>query len=257
MSFNAKDEIMVKTLFGCKLSDIARNVIISPVWSLDSFAGKGSVIKSQFKGWYKGITVTYKGKDVTIINSCIGSPLTGDCVIGLGHTICENILFSGSAGGLSERYDFGDIVVCNSAVIGEGFSRYHTEDFTIDPFGREVAGSDELAETLYKMAKGHVKGLGVSIYNGKIFSTDSILGENKRSFDYMIEKGCHGVEMEMSAVFTASKCIGRNAAGLVTISDMPLKHRSLFDGTKDEDIMRYRESAKVLPEILLDAAIII
>lgn len=252
---NIKEEIMVKTHFGCEISDIARNVIISPVWSLESFIEKAQTVKKVFKGWYKGVTITYKGMDITIINSGIGAPLTGDCVIALGYTPCENIFFSGSAGGTNDKYDFGDILISSSAIIGEGFSRFHRDGIRKDCFGEEVNGCDELAEILFNKALIYTEELGVSVYKGRIFSTDSILGENKESFDYMLEKGCDAVEMELSAVFTASKAIGRNAVGLITISDLPLKYKSLFEGTGDNDELNYKNSKKMLPRILLQAAL--
>lgn len=250
---NIKEEIMVKTHFGCEISDIVRDVIISPVWSLDSFIEKAQTVKKIFKGWYKGVTLTYKGKDITIINSGIGAPLTGDCVIALGYTPCENILFSGSAGGINDKYDFGDILISSNAIIGEGFSRFHLDSIRKDCFGEEINGCEVLAKILINKAEQFAKKLGVDVYQGRIFSTDSILGENKESFEFMMEKGCDAVEMELSAVFTASKAIGRNAAGLITVSDLPLKYKSLFDGTKEEDTLCYKNSAMILPEILLEA----
>lgn len=252
---NIKEEIMVKTLFGCEISDIAKNVIISPVWSLESFIEKAQTVKKEFKGWYKGVTITYKGKYITIINSGIGAPLTGDCVIALGYTPCENIFFSGSAGGINNKYNFGDILISSSAIIGKGFSRFHRDGIKKDCFGEEVNGCDELAEILFNKASIYAKELGVSVYKGRIFSTDSILGENKESFGFMLEKSCDAVEMELSAVFAASKAIGRNAVGLITISDLPLKYKSLFEGTGDNDELNYKNSAKMLPKILLQAAL--
>ncbi len=251
---NVTKEIMVKTLFGCEVSDISKNVIISPVWSLNSFIEKADSIKKQFKGWYRGITITYKGNEISVLNSCIGAPLTGDCVIALGSTFCESILFSGSAGGISDKCSFGDLLVSSNAVIGEGFSRYHRGSLAKDCFGEEVFGSEEITEILLKSSLKLAGQIGLNTYRGKIYSTDSILGENRESFDFMKRKGCDAVEMELSAVFTASKKIGRKAAGLITISDLPLKSKSLFDRVKEEDILKYNNSVKAIPIILLEAA---
>lgn len=252
---NIDKQTMIKTLFGCEIEDIKEDVIISPIWSLSRFTEKAEKVIKHFKGWYRGVSLTYGGKGITVINSCIGAPLTGDCVIALGYTYCKNILFSGSAGGINNLYNFGDIVVSDCAVIGEGFSRFHKKDFREDCFGEEVYGSKALADVLFKKSNDYGEDMGVNVYKGKIFSTDSILGENKKSFGFMMEKGCDGVEMELSAVFTASKAIGRNAAGLITISDLPLKYKSLFEGVKENDIKAYEDSAKMLPEILMEAVL--
>ena len=252
---SVKKEVMIEKLFGCEIDDITKNVIISPIWSLQSFIEKSEIVKKTFKGWYKGATITYKGEDITIINSGIGAPLTGDCVIALGYSQCENILFSGSAGAINDTYNFGDLLVCSSAVVGEGFSRFHTGGISKDYFGKVVNGSDKLAEILLAKSVRIADDLKVSVYQGRVFSTDSILGETKESFDFMIEKDCDAVEMEVSAVFTACKAIGRNAAALITISDLPLKYKSLFEGVEEEDTLSFNNSVKALPQVLLDAAL--
>ena len=247
-------EIMIEKHFGCFINDISKNVIISPVWPLSGFMERAESIIKEFKGWYKGVTLIYKEKPITVISSGIGAPMTGDCVIALGYSGCENIFFSGSAGAINNKLNFGDILICSNAVIGEGFSRYHMEDLQKDCFGQTALGCEELAKELFQQSVPIAHSLGVAVHRGKIFSTDSILGENKKSFNFMIEKGCDGVEMEVSAVFTAAEAIGRNAAALITISDLPLKHRSLFHGTEEMDEKCYENTAKMLPEILLEAA---
>jgi len=97
-------------------------------------------------------------------------------------------------------------------------------------------------------------GYGVNCREGRIFSIDSILGERKDTFDYIREKGCDAVEMEVSAVFTACRRGGKKAAALILISDQPLKYRNLFEGITEIDIKRYNEIKNDLPGILLEAA---
>ena len=94
---------------------------------------------------------------------------------------------------------------------------------------------------------------GVSCYEGRIFSIDSILGERKETFDFMKEKGCDAVEMEVSAVFTACRAAGKRAAALILISDLPLKDMNLFEGITEIDIKRYNAVKTDLPEILMEA----
>lgn len=252
---NIKKEVMIEKHFGCSIGDISKSVIISPVWPLSGFTERAESIVREFKGWYKGVTMLYKGNPVTVISSGIGAPMTGDCVIALGYSECENIFFSGSAGAISKKLNFGDILVCSDAVIGEGFSRYHSNDIYTDCFGNIVSGSTDLANVIFQKAMITAHSLGVSVHRGRIFSIDSILGENKRSFDFMISKDCDAVEMEVSAVFTASKSIGRNTAALLVISDLPLRERSLFEGIQEFDEIKYKTSSYKLAEILLDAAI--
>jgi purine-nucleoside phosphorylase len=94
----------------------------------------------------------------------------------------------------------------------------------------------------------------INCHEGRIFSIDSILGERKDTFDYMKEKGCDAVEMEVSAVFTACRQGGKKAAAMIIISDLPLKYMNLFEGLTEIDIKRYNAIKLDLPGILLEAA---
>ncbi|MDD4504094.1 MAG: hypothetical protein PHS15_04620 [Clostridiaceae bacterium] len=248
-------ETMVKTYFGCKIEDIASVVILTPIWSLESFKNKADDVLAEFAGWYKGATMTFKNSRVTVINSGIGAPMSGDCALALRHTDCENVIFSGSAGAINQRYNIGDMLVASEAVIGEGFSRYHSEDIEKDCFGELVSGAKEVAQKLMDTIRKSESKYGINCHEGRIFSIDSILGERKDTFEYMQGKGCDAVEMEVSAVLTACRRSGKKAAALILISDLPMKYRNLFEGITEIDIKRYNEVKYNLPDILLEAAV--
>lgn len=247
-------ETMVKTHFGCEIEDIARTIILTPIWNLEGFKNKADAVLTEFIGWYKGATLTFDGKSITVISSGIGAPMSGDCALALGYTDCENIIFSGSAGAINQDYNIGDMLAVSEAVIGEGFSRYHGEDIKRDCFGDLVSGDKLVAQRLMETIRKKESGYGVNCHEGRIFSIDSILGERKDTFDYMQQKGCDAVEMEVSAVFTACRRSGKKVAAMILISDLPLKYRNLFEGITETDIKRYNEIKLNLPGILLEAA---
>jgi purine-nucleoside phosphorylase len=249
-----KKETMVDTYFGCKIEDIANTVILTPVWSLESFKNKADKVYTEFAGWYKGITLGFKNKRITVINSRIGAPMSGDCALAVSYTGCETVIFSGSAGAVSQYFSIGDMIVAREAVIGEGFSRYHSGDMRKDCFGELVQGDRHTAQKLLDTAMKFRNKYGVGCREGRIFSIDSILGERKDTFEYIKEKGCDAVEMEVSAVFTACRNTGKKAAALILISDLPLKQKNLFEGITEIDIKKYNEIKSDLPGILLEAA---
>jgi purine-nucleoside phosphorylase len=225
-------DTMVKIHFGCKIEDMAETVILTPIWSLESFIIEADDVLTEFAGWYKGATLRFNNRRVTVINSGIGAPMSGDCALALSYTDCENIIFSGSAGAVNQCYNIGDILVASEAVIGEGFSRYHGKDIEKDCFGELVTGDKETARKLMGAVRKSESKYGINCYKGRVFSIDSILGERKDTFNYMKEKGCDAVEMEVSAVFTACTQAGLKAAALILISDLPLKYRNLFEGIR-------------------------
>lgn len=248
-------EIIVRTHFGCEIEDIAKTVILTPIWNLEGFKAASDKTIKEFEGWYDGITVIYKGVEITVISSRVGAPMSGDCALALSYTDCESVLFSGSAGAINPSYNIGDLLAVKEAVIGEGFSRYHREDITKDCFGELVEGDAAVCGTLMEVIKGYSVQFGAACRTGRIFSIDSILGENKETFEYMRQKGCDAVEMEVSAIFTACKKAGKKAAALIIISDLPLKYRNLFEGITEEDVEKYNGIKTRLPEIIMEAAV--
>jgi purine-nucleoside phosphorylase len=249
-------ETMVRTHFGCEIEDIAKNVILTPIWSLESFKAAADDLIKEFVGWYKGITVVYKGQRITVISSGIGAPMSGDCALALQYTDCENIIFSGSAGAVNEQYNIGDLLAVKQAVIGEGFSRYHRDDMTKDCFGELAEGDSALSGNIMEVIKQYALRFGTAYHEGRISSIDSILGETKETFDYIQQKGCDAVEMEVSAVLTACRRAGKKAAALIIISDLPLKYRSLFEGITEADVVRYNNIKRELSVIILEAALL-
>ncbi|HYE84334.1 MAG TPA: hypothetical protein VEG39_19485 [Clostridia bacterium] len=247
-------ETMVKIHLGCRIEDIASTVILTPIWSLEGFRDKADAVVTEFAGWYEGATLAVNNKNITVISSGIGAPMSGDCALALSYTDCENVIFSGSAGAINLDYNIGDMLAVNEAVIGEGFSRYHRDDIRKDCFGELVSGDKKVAQMLMKTISGYGSKYGVNCHRGRIFSIDSILGERKDTFDYMREKGCDAVEMEVSAIFTACRRAGKKAAAVILISDLPLKYRNLFEGITETDVKRYNEIKNDLPGILLEAA---
>jgi len=249
-----KRETMVKTYFGCNIEDIASIVILTPVWSLESFISKADEVSAEFAGWYKGVTLKFNSRSITVISSGIGAPRSGDCALALSYTDCDTVIFSGSAGAVSQCCSIGDMLIVSEAVIGEGYSRYHSGDIKRDRFGELVQGDKETAQKRLNAVLKYQSRYGIDCREGRVFSIDSLLGERKDTFDYMQEKGCDGVEMEVSAVFTACRCAGKKAAALIIISDLPLKYKNLFEGIMEIDMKRYNEIEHDLPEILLEAA---
>lgn len=247
-------ETMVRIHFGCRIEDIADTVILTPIWSLKSFADRADAVMAEFTGWYRGVTLRFNNKRLTVISSGIGASMSGDCALALSYTNCANVIFSGSAGAINDNYNIGDMLAVSEAVIGESFSRYHRENIENDCFGELVYGDREMADRIRAtVTKNKVK-YGINCHDGRIFSIDSILGERKDTFEFIKAKGCDAVEMEVSAVFTACRCSEMKAAALILISDMPLKYKNLFEGISKTDISRYNEIKNDVSGILLKVA---
>lgn len=252
---NVKANIFLKEMFGMDHDLFAETVIATPIWNLNDFRNEADKVLAEFKGWYKGITIEYQGKPITIVNSGIGAPLSGDCILAMAHSsIVKNIIFSGSAGAVNPEYKIGDIIFADQSVMGEGYSRY-IRNFEIDCFGKVSHGSNEYSRKLASKASCMIKELGTCLYFGKIFTTDSILGESREFIDYVEKKECDAIEMEVSAVFTAAIKANKKACAVLLISDLPLNYRNLFEGLTPMENKKFEALRIKIAKLLLEIGI--
>ncbi|MGB2879966.1 MAG: hypothetical protein WBD24_07275 [Candidatus Omnitrophota bacterium] len=218
------NEKFFKYCFGCPESHISGTVIVTPFFYLDSF-DKFSDIASTFKGKvYSGGTLYRDGKYVTVVRCGIGDRLMGDAVLLMKETPASKIIFIGTCGGLKDR-EIGDLVLCESAFSGEGFSQYHIQNSGMDTVfdtGQMSYADDEYVGKM----KEFVLGRGdeeINLNSGSIFTIGSLLAENRENLMQIEGKGFIGIDLELSAVYSAARAIGRKAAGLLFVSDLPLK----------------------------------
>ena len=255
MYHKVKADIFLKEMFGMEYDLFAETVIVMPIWNLEDFRKEADKVLTEFKGWYKGMTLEFKGKPITVLNSGIGAPLTGDCVLAMAHSKnVKNVIFTGSAGAVNRKYKIGDFLFSSESVIGEGYSRY-VRGLEKDCFGELSYGDVEYTKELSEKAKDLIEELGTKLHFGRNFSTDSILGENTAFFNYLEKKGCDSVEMEASAVFTAAQEAKKRVCAILLISDLPMEYRNLFEGISPEEQLKFDLLRKKIARLLLEIGI--
>ncbi|MCL2248244.1 MAG: purine-nucleoside phosphorylase [Oscillospiraceae bacterium] len=163
-----------------------------------------------------GYTGTYKGKPVTAMGSGMGIPSIGIYSFELYTTYeVENIIRVGSSGGYSETLDLHDIVLAEDAFSESSYARYQS-GFE----GDVIAASEILTNKLKESASK----LGTKIVTGRIHSSDVFYRAIKEQPEYWKkirdEKNCLSVEMESFGLFHNANQLGKNAACILTISDV-------------------------------------
>jgi len=163
-----------------------------------------------------GFTGTYKGKPVSAMGSGMGIPSIGIYSFELFTTYdVDNIIRVGSAGGYSEDLDLHDIVLAEEAYSESTYARYQS-GFE----GDVIAASATLTAKLKESASN----IGAKITSGRIHSSDIFYRTIKSEPDYWKrvrdEKNCLSVEMESFGLFHNANITGKNAACLLTISDV-------------------------------------
>jgi purine-nucleoside phosphorylase len=233
---------LFKFCFGCDPSFFTETAVITPVFPLRRFKEYGEAVKD-FKGRvYSGAVLKRGNGNVTVIHCGVGDRLTGDAVLLLENTPVRNLIFAGSCGGLKDCR-IGDIVLCEKAFNGEGFSRYWAKDFEMEKVldsGSLIPADEEFTE----------RARAFSSKAGDIFTIGSLVAEEKGDVGKIEKKGFIGIDLELSAVYKAARVIGRKAAGLLFVSDLPLKKPLGEDFTAEEKEAYRKGLEKVIGSVM-------
>ncbi len=243
---------VTQMILQCDLDIIHTDVILMPWWQPEVFSL-----------WVDRITpitrnilyeMEFEGQAISVVRSGIGAPRAGDTVLALGCTACERILFAGSVGGLRPNINIGDLMMPEFSYSGDGFSRYLEQDFPVkDCFLEKLTPNKALSLAVSCSVSSLANEAGVAVHTGPVFSTDSILSQFCKLDYFVNDLGCIGIEMETAAVFKAASIVGIQAAALFSVSDVPVRNKTLYSGRSQEE-QNYRKEtrSKVLAKALLN-----
>ena len=228
---------LFKFAFGCLPDVIPERVVLTPVIPPKRFAA-GCEARTSFKGkLYSGYILDKNGIKFAVITSGIGDRLLADAVLLLGITCVQEILFAGVCGGFGDC-TVGDMIVGESALNGEGFTRYYGEDFLLSDMLEE--NKDILPDNIYtRKLLDFVSGEDVK--SGRIFTIGSLLAETDENLEKIQTAGFLGIDMELSAVYQAAKVIEKKITSILVVSDLP-KDKPFWEYLPEEDRGVYRKS---------------
>jgi purine-nucleoside phosphorylase len=236
----------------CTPDVIHEKVVITPIWDQAFFSEIAGEIETIFENYL--YCITYHDQKISLVRPGMGAPLVGDVVLALGCTPCRRIVFTGSFGGLTDKFAVGDLMVVTESISGDGYSNYlMTGELASSNFLKPTCPDLELTGLLEQNALRLSAENGVTLHKGRVFSSDSILAEY-RHLDTITKKcGCTGIEMETSAVFNAASLVGIQSAALLMVSDVTPTRKTLFSGRTEEDReRRHYVRNSVLSKIILD-----
>lgn len=227
-------EKAARIFFGCTPEDI--NPVCILTWLYTPYREHVEEV-AEFAGWRKGFSCIYKNQPLSVISPGMGACAAGDAIIFLRYVGCTTIVYSGAAGGFG-NCSLGDIFVPTRAVIGEGFSQYYTAMKEAYPNGELL----EAVKKTYPERRIHFK---------PIFTIGSIAAQ-KRDFLFQLEKeGIGSIDMETSAIFTASSHCDISCVALHYISDLPLR-RSLLDSFTLDEFKNIRNGYEIAIDMALE-----
>lgn len=159
----------------------------------------------------QGYTGTYKGKRVSVMASGMGMPSIAIYSKELYDVFgVQNIIRVGSAGAMSNSLKVRDIVVAVGASTNSAFASQFGICGSFAPLAsyKLIKATDKAAESL-----------GIDLHFGNVFSSDAFYNDDPDVTAKWSKLGILAVEMECAALYTVAAREGKNALGILTISD--------------------------------------
>ena len=158
------------------------------------------------------ITGEYKGVQVTIATHGMGCPSAAIVFEELGMLGAKKIVRLGTAGGMREDLEIGDIVVATGAAYtcgGCGLGQYYTGYCA--PTAPDPILTYKIIEELSKKR--------IRFHTGPVFSSDAFYAEDPEFARKWCEKGVIAVEMEAAILFALGWMRKWKTAAVLVISD--------------------------------------
>lgn len=185
-------------------------------------------------------TGNYKGKEVTVGASGMGAPSIGIYSFELFTEYeVENIIRIGTSGAYSSELNLMDLLNVENAASESTFAKYAWEiEGDLIPHQGKIF--DVINETAAEM--------GLETKAANIHTSDIFYRKNPGIPEVAQKYNCPAVEMEAFSLFANAKHLGKNAATILTISDII--------PTREEISADQRETAlKPMIELSLETAI--
>jgi len=119
----------------------------------------------------------------------------------------------GSCGAMRKDIKVGDFIVATGCVRGDGVTPYYVDDKF------ETLPDAQLTQKLTAIAKNSAAAAGMTVHEGKVWSTDAILRETKDVVNKVIDRGAIGVDMVSSTFLTIAQVYKIPAVSILAVSD--------------------------------------
>jgi uridine phosphorylase len=189
-------------------------IVPGPKERLDSLVKKmANPVKNFSFMEYHMFTGTINGTRVTAIN---GGRFAADTSITTEILCCAQakvLIRIGSCGAMRKDIKIGDFIVTTGCVRGEGVTPYYVDDKFV------TVPDAALTQQLSAIAKNTASGAGLTVHEGKVWSTDAILRETKEIVNKAIDQGAIGVDMVSAPFLTIAQVYKIPAVSVLAVSD--------------------------------------
>jgi purine-nucleoside phosphorylase len=151
-----------------------------------------------------------RGKDdFAVVGPAVGAPASAVALEFLAELGCREVVCFGVCGAVQGRYRIGATVVPERAISEEGTS------------GLYFPGRDEFATDpgLSARVRAAAERAGLSPKPAIAWTTDGLFTETPEKVEHYRQRGCHVVDMELSAMAAVAERRGVKLAALWVVSD--------------------------------------
>ena len=187
---------------------------------------KDAVCVNKIRAMY-AYTGEYNGKRITVMGSGMGIPSMGIYSYELyKYYDVENIIRIGSCGGYNHTLKLKDIILVDNSYSQSTYAKY------LDGYQDNLVKSTKnLNDIILKTSNE----LNMNIIKGTICSTD-VFYEKDYKNKPIEEYNILGVEMESFALFNNARTLGKNAACLLTVSDLFFSEDKLTSLEREQNL---------------------
>lgn len=210
--------------------DISKNILMPGDPKRCEYIAKNYLQDYKLVNNVRGMTAYtgyYKGKRITIFPSGMGIPSMGIYSYELyKYYDVENIIRIGSCGGYNHTLKLKDIILVDNSYSQSTYAKY------LDGYQDNLVKSTKnLNDIILKTSNE----LNMNIIKGTICSTD-VFYEKDYKNKPIEEYNILGVEMESFALFNNARTLGKNAACLLTVSDLFFSEDKLTSLEREQNL---------------------
>ncbi|WP_245680573.1 uridine phosphorylase [Bacillus marinisedimentorum] len=186
----------------------------------------------------------YEKRQVGFAN-VFGGPMAGSIAHQFAAAGTEQFIQTGYFGGLSNKVDYGDILIVTAAEMQDGVSHWYLP-------GERIVKADEV---LVREAIRYCEEKGYTYVTGSVITTSSLMTETYDMVTGWSARGHIGVDMETAATFAVAEKFTKKAIGFLNLSDHLLKGEHLYNNqelreeVEEETDERIRELALHLAQL--------
>lgn len=182
-----------------------------------------------------GFTGTYKGQEVSVMGSGMGMPSMGIYSYELFNFYdVDKIIRIGSAGALQDDINVMDIVIAIGACTDSNYASNYCLPGTFAP-----TASYSLLERAVEVAKEQ----GTPVRIGNVVSSDVFYSDDPTKQDAWRKMGVLCAEMECAALYMNAARAGKQALGILTISDHMYREEAISAEARQTSFNKMMEIA--------------